>query len=30
MQTFGIEEAAAFLKVHPVTLTRMAARSDAK
>ena len=28
MQTFGIEEAAAFLKVHPVTLTRMAARGE--
>ena len=28
MQTFSIEEAAAFLKVHPVTLTRMAARGE--
>ena len=28
MRTFGIEEAAAFLKIHPVTLSRMAARGE--
>lgn len=28
MQTLGIQEAAAFLKIHPVTLSRMAARGQ--
>ena len=28
MQTFDIQEAAAFLKLHPVTLYRMAARGE--
>jgi excisionase family DNA binding protein len=28
MQTFDIQEAAAFLKIHPVTLYRMAARGE--